>query len=267
MTTTTTLDLQRRLLALGYDVGKSGADGQYGGDTRRALDAALLQLATFRGAAEVIPPAVASINRDVLFDSIRRQGLFNGVLNLSQVEGIETILDGWDRSDLTDRRWLAYMLATAYHETGRTMQPVRETFAANDNEAIKILDRNLAAGKLSWVKTPYWRKDANGKSWLGRGLVQLTHEANYRTMSAILGVDLVGNPTYAMNPEIAVEIMIEGMTHGASSKGDFTGKSLETYFNATTEDWVNARRIINGIESADIVAGYGRKFHAALKAA
>jgi hypothetical protein len=59
MTNLTTLDIQRRLLALGYDVGKAGADGKYGNGTIGAIDTALNHLAEFRGAAEVIPPPAA----------------------------------------------------------------------------------------------------------------------------------------------------------------------------------------------------------------
>lgn len=44
----------------------------------------------------------------------------------------------------------------------------------------------------------------------------------------------------------------------------FTGKKLERYFNPTTEDWVNARRIINGLDKANAIAGYRRGCYAAI---
>ncbi|HTO32076.1 MAG TPA: hypothetical protein VL202_12980 [Pararhizobium sp.] len=260
----TTADIQRRLIALGYPLPKYGADGDFGGETQTAINAALSDLEALRGTPVV---SGGKIDRAAFYAALKKQGLFGGVLDASQVVGMDAILDGWEKSGLTDLRWLAYMLATAYHETARRMRAVRETLAPTDDQAITILEKAFAAGKLPWVKTPYWRKDADGKSWLGRGLVQLTHRKNYLTMSNILGVDLVGQPSYALNDDIAVEIMIEGMTKGASSKGDFTGKSLEDYFNASLEDWTNARRIINGVESAGVVAGYGQKFYTALKAA
>lgn len=258
-------DIQRRLMALGYSLPKYGPDGDFGDETYEAIVKALGDLDRLKGSK--VTPVPGKINRAVFYNSVRAQDLFGGSLDQSQVIGSEAILDGWEKSGLTDIRWLAYMLGTAYHETAQRMRAVRETLAPTDDQAIAILDKSFAAGKLPWVSKPYWRKDADGKSWLGRGLVQLTHKSNYETMSGILGVDLVGNPSYAMNDDLAVEIMIEGMTNGASSKGDFTGKSLENYFNATTEDWTNARRIINGVESAEKVARYGRQFHAALKAA
>ena len=113
-----------------------------------------------------------AINRKFFFDQVHIR-LFDGGLKQSQVDGLTAILDRWEgKMPGEDDRWLAYMLGTAHHETGRTMQPVRETFAATDDRAIAILERAYAAGKLTWVKTPYWRKDEAGRSWLGRGLVQ-----------------------------------------------------------------------------------------------
>lgn len=60
------------------------------------------------------------------FFASARSALFGGKLTQGQVDGITAILDGWQASQMTDVRWLAYMLATAYHETARTMQPIAE---------------------------------------------------------------------------------------------------------------------------------------------
>jgi hypothetical protein len=45
------------------------------------------------------------------------------------VDGVEAVLTRFSARGWGDPRWLAYMLATAHHETGGTMQAVRETFA------------------------------------------------------------------------------------------------------------------------------------------
>lgn len=55
-----------------------------------------------------------------------RSALFGGKLAQGQVDGIIAILDAWQASQMKDLRWLAYMLATAYHETARTVQPIAE---------------------------------------------------------------------------------------------------------------------------------------------
>ncbi|MBN9053481.1 MAG: hypothetical protein J0H80_06815, partial [Rhizobiales bacterium] len=72
------------------------------------------------------------IERKVFFDAVRGT-LYGGRLARGQVGGMVALLDRFERGDETaDRRFLAYMLATAHHETGGRMQPVRETFAATD---------------------------------------------------------------------------------------------------------------------------------------
>lgn len=200
-----------------------------------------------------------TINRKFFFDYIRNS-LFDGKLNQSQANGLTLILDAWEPAmSNRDDRWLAYMLGTTHHETGRTMQPVRETFAQTTAKAINILESAWKAGRLPWVATPYWRLDANGKSWLGRGLVQLTHKSNYQRIGQKLGIDLVTEPDAAMNPAVAVQIMLRGMTDGV-----FTGKKLSDFFTPGKGDWRNARKIINQLERADLVATYARNYYAAI---
>ncbi|WP_420028790.1 hypothetical protein [Metarhizobium album] len=201
-----------------------------------------------------------AIDRRFFFDHIRAAP-FGGMLKQPQVDGMSAILDRWERTMAAqDERWLAYVLATVYHETARTMQPVRETLADSDERAVAILEEAFAKGRLSWVKTPYWRPDEDGKSWLGRGFVQLTHRRNYAAMSDITGIDLVAAPERAMETETALSILFEGMR-----RGSFTGHKLADYFNASTEDWAGARKIVNGMDRAEQIGGYGRLFHAALR--
>ena len=199
--------------------------------------------------------------RKAFFDAVR-VSLFEGVLKRSQVAGLTAILQRGESTAALDDRWLAYMLATAHHETGQTMQPVRETFAASDARATVLLDSAFEHGRLPSVATLYWRRDAQGKSWLGRGLVQLTHRANYEKMTLATGVDLVSRPERAMEMAVAVDILFTGMRTGA-----FTGHRLGQYFSEDKEDWTGARRIINGRDRAALVAGYGRRYLAAIRLA
>jgi hypothetical protein len=199
------------------------------------------------------------LNRPRVFDIVRSR-LFKGRLAKAQVEGLTAILDGWQARAPDGRtEALAYVLATAFHETATTMQPVRETLAATDAAAVARLDKAFAAGRLGSVKTPYWRLDADGRTWLGRGLVQLTHKRNYEAMSTVTGIDLVADPARAMDMDVAVAILIEGMRAGS-----FTGRRLDDYFTPQKTDWQGARQIINGTDRAALVAGYGRVFCQAL---
>jgi predicted chitinase len=160
------------------------------------------------------------------------------------------------------RNELAYALATTYHETAFTMKPVRETLAKNDAEAIRILDKSWSAKKLPWVKIPYWRYDDAGRSWLGRGYVQLTWYVNYLAMTRRLGVDLMTDPNAALRPDVAARILIIGM-----KEGTFTGKRLSDYITLKKSDFKSARRIINGTDKDDQIAAYARAYDAALTTA
>ncbi|AHC30464.1 putative hydrolase with a peptidoglycan binding domain [Rhizobium phage vB_RleS_L338C] len=84
-------------------------------------------------------------------------------------------------------------------------------------------------------------------------------------MSPLTGVDLVRYPDKALEPEIAAIILIEGSTKGVSLKGDFTVYSLEDFIAGDKCDYVNARKVINGLDRAGDVAKYALKFEAALE--
>lgn len=188
------------------------------------------------------------------FNAVRR--LF-GKLNQKQVEGIEAILDHWINSPLNDIRWLAYILATAWHETGTRMEAVREGFKDTDKESIAHVAMLKAKGK---IRRNYALPHENGNSYYGRGLVQLTHGYNYTTMGEEIGIDLYSNPDEALKLDIAVRILIIGMV-----KGLFTGKRLADYFNNIDTNWINARRIVNGSDRASQIAKYAKDFYLALK--
>lgn len=188
------------------------------------------------------------MNRQTFFSYVRKAP-FGGKLSTAQVQGMEAVLDEWENRKLTDDRWLAYILATDFHETGGRMQPVRETFANSDAQAIARLDAAYASGKLKSVKTPYWRD-----GWFGRGLVQITHEDNYRKMGVSKADALKLGP--------AVRVLFDGMIDG-----DFTGKKLDQFFNGNTNDPVGARKIVNGKDKAKLIAQYHGNFLDAITAA
>lgn len=150
----------------------------------------------------------------------------------------------------------AYVLATAYWETARTMKPVRETLAKSDAQAIARLDRAWIKGQLKWVRSPYWRG-----GFFGRGYVQLTHMANYDKAGAKIGVDLVARPDKALQADVAAKILVKG-----SNEGWFTGKKLSDYITEARTDWVNARRIINGKDKASTIAKLAGDYATALAA-
>jgi hypothetical protein len=203
-----------------------------------------------------------TIERAAFFAAIRKS-LFGGVLTQSQVDGIGRILDAFARYGSRDRRHLAYILATAYRETGRRMVPVREGFATTDAGARAAVAKLYRDGKIS---RNYALPNAAGQSFYGRGPVQLTHEENYRKMGVILGIDLAGNPDLALDPAIGARILVEGMLRAVSLKGDFSGKALEDYIAGDRCDYPAARRTVNGTDHAAEIAGNAVRFEAALVA-
>jgi putative chitinase len=69
---------------------------------------------------------MTQINRPFFFTHVRRM-MFSNNLQQSQVDGMNAILDGWEaKYTADDDRWLAYALATTYHETDQHMQPINE---------------------------------------------------------------------------------------------------------------------------------------------
>lgn len=175
------------------------------------------------------------------FFALVRVALFGGRLTPGQVAGMGAILDGWELDYGTcDPRWLAYALGTVYHETARTMRAIEEY--------------GRGAGR------PYGERDPEtGEVYYGRGLVQLTWRRNYERAGRELGLDLVHTPAIALRSDVAVRIMFRGMVAGW-----FTGAKFGDFFGTEHEDWIHARRIINGSDCAEAIAGYARTFHAAL---
>lgn len=195
------------------------------------------------------------INHRFFYDFVRTQ-LFGGALSGAQVQGMQALLDYWAAHHARqDDRWLAYLLATAYHETDRKMQPIREYgSAAYFNQRYGPGGSNPTLAKALGNNQP-----GDGARFCGRGFVQLTGRRNYADWSQRLGVDLLAAPDLAQDLPNAVRILVEG-----SVLGTFTGKKLATYFTPAKADWRNARRIINGVDKADLIAGHARNFYAAI---
>lgn len=167
------------------------------------------------------------VDRKPFFDSVRDHP-FSGHLTPTQVEGMTRILDEWDLRRWKDARWLAYMLATTFHETARAMVPVREL-----------------GGETYLRSKPYF-------PWIGEGLVQVTWEVNAKKFGA-------EKPGDCMTWPVALRALYDGMNDGM-----FTGRALKTFFNGTVDDPTDARTIINGHDRAHLVASYHHAFLHAL---
>ncbi|MFM9975274.1 MAG: glycoside hydrolase family 19 protein [Beijerinckiaceae bacterium] len=196
------------------------------------------------------------IDRPDFFAKIRRI-LFNGKLGVRQMQGISVILDRWESgAQSQDKRQLAYVLATVHHETARTFRPIHEI------GGVEYLRRNydITGDRPRLARANGNLEPGDGVRYAGRGFVQLTWKNNYRRVGEKLGIDLIAKPERAMELPVATEILVRGM-----HEGWFTGKALADFFNATDADWINARRIINGVDMARTIARYAMAYHTALK--
>lgn len=171
-----------------------------------------------------------------------------------QQENIDLILKECEAHNFLPAQ-IAYVLATTWHETAFRMAPVRETLASSDEEAAMRLERAWAQGRLPQVKRPYWRKDEQGRYWFGRGYVQITHKENYNKFAKELGQPLDLYPNLALNPTIAAKILVIGM-----HKGLFTGHKISDFINDKKIDFVNARKVVNGLDQAHKIASYAQDF-------
>lgn len=193
-------------------------------------------------------------SRQVFYDAVRNTA-FAGSIGQMAVDNMETILNYWfsHHGDNAPAQ-LAYVLATVRHEVGANMAPVRETFAATDAEARS----NLKGKKYAEPAGPF------GHAYYGRGYVQLTWLKNYQSQEKKLGIKLVERPDLALDPNVAIRILVEGMLDGDFSS---TGHGLAHYVNGSKQDYFNARQTVNLHDKAHDIAATAREFTDAIKSA
>lgn len=196
------------------------------------------------------------LDRDHFFKAVRPQ--FGGALKQPQVDGLTLILNEYEHRQWHDLRHLAYILATTQHETAATMQPIKEY--GGDQY---FHDRYDIGGKHPEIARQLGNtQPGDGVKFCGRGYVQLTGRRNYAKAGAKAGVDLLAHPEHVMEPPVALGVLFDGM-----AEGWFTGKNLSNYFDIDSDDPVNARRIINGLDRAAQIATLHAHFLAALSPA
>jgi predicted chitinase len=225
--------------------------------TLAAIDALLAAHTQADAALDLPEPAK-------FFDHVR--GRLWPRMSVSQVSGCERLIaaGGTARLPLSH---LAYVLATAYHETAYAMQPVREK---GSHAYLDMYDTGAKAKALG--NTP--DDDDDGQLFCGRGDVQLTGATNYWRATVKLraiGVlkaheDLTQTPDLALRGDVSAAVIVHGM-----GEGWFTGKKMSDYLpavgRATEAQFSQARRIVNGMDRSKMIAGYALTFQEALRLA
>ncbi|MCK6157395.1 hypothetical protein KZX29_01075 [Moraxella osloensis] len=212
------------------------ADGIFGNQSQSALDSSKLKL-------------------DYSWDKMRYA--FGGFTQ-SQVDGFNEIMAAINANQSAKNPlFAAYILATVWHETAKTMQSVAEYG--------KGKTRKYGQWFTNSKGQKYGIRNGSGAVYLqseyphlyyGRGYCQLTWLDNYIKLGKMINVDLANNPDLALEPKNAANILITGMLTGA-----FTGMSLSRFIKTgATQEFVNARKIINGTDRDKLIAGYAAKF-------
>jgi predicted chitinase len=179
------------------------------------------------------------------FDVLREE-LFGGSLSVIQVDSLNYLVQRCEEFVLTYPE-AAYVLATAYHETGYVQNGVMV------RDMLPIKERGGEAYLRSKRYYPH----------VGMGYVQLTWLENKVRVGKLLGIDLVTDPNSLLDPDIASEIMIKGMVFGWFTGVGFHRKCPVYRYNKAS--YVRARKIVNGTDKADLIAGYAMIFEKALR--
>jgi hypothetical protein len=151
---------------------------------------------------------------------------FNGG---SRSETIDAIIAECRHQGLSLNNQIAYVLATVEHESG--FAPVREAFF------------------LGAAKGERHRRGKRYYPYYGRGYVQLTHRGNYDFYGNQLSADMVDDPDLALEADVALFFTVHGM-----KTGRFTGVGLPHFVNAHRTEFVNARKVVNGLDRAEHIA-------------
>ncbi len=164
-------------------------------------------------------------------------------------EDARRILQACLNAGITDKGQIAYVLVTAAHESnfGLNMQEL-----GNYSYFERLYGPN--GGRPENARQQGNTQAGDGYKYRGRGFAQVTWKDNYEKWD-----DRLSNQNYALdgslkdnpdqlsaNRDLAAKVIAEGMRDGV-----FTSKKLGTYINAQQQDFVQARRVINGLDYAE----------------
>jgi len=171
-------------------------------------------------------------------------------LSQEQSDNINIVYNACLEFGIKRKRHIAYIFATIFHEGAR-----KETINGKTvyRRVVSVEEIGKGKGKpygskIKYSKIKYTNPD---KLYFGRGFVQITWYEVYEKFGKLLKIDLLNNPELCLIPTIGAKIAVLGMRDGL-----FTGVNLERYFNNSRTDAINARKIINGTDKAELIEGY-----------
>lgn len=194
-------------------------------------------------------------------------------------------------SGLTNKNQVAYILATAEHESrwGSTLYGRSEPLVEDRNNISQrsngtwggtdhVRGRSISGNSLESAETDYWdsayggrlgneRGTTDAKNYRGRGYVQITGRENYQRMSGLLNAEgfsyTFDGQTYGGQGNPAIDLITHyehvnqvpalaaRLMVKGMTEGNYTGVSVGDYINESQTDMVNARRSVNGDTSTN----------------
>ncbi len=228
-------DMQRALWIIGYKLGT--IDGLIGPKTKNALFSYVTDFTR-----DNYSDKIKTTTLNTLATTAKSYSNQTDQNDFSTVDGtINAIIAECKTQHVTQLGQIAYILATVKWETAHTFKPIRESIHASEK----------------------WRRDHfRYYPYYGRGFVQITWLNNYTLYGAIMGENWATNPDLALEPNRALFALVHGFRTGA-----FTGCSIYRYVEkeATFEQFIQARRCINGTKHATEIANIAKNYHEQLE--
>jgi len=156
---------------------------------------------------------------------------------------------------ITDKKQLAYLLATARKESDYSLQRWESDYlcgkqgvAYQDKPCQKALDyyRSTTGGKKDYYTLG---TDDKGLPYFGRGLIQLTGKSNYDYYGKKVGVNLVKNADKALQNKTSYDIAVEYLMEkrgGAYADGN---RKRSTFDLVSDGNFSLARKSVKGSSS------------------
>lgn len=141
--------------------------------------------------------------------------------------------------DITDAREAAYLLGTAYAESGYSLQRWEADYVCS-GAGIPYGSNGPCQKALNYFRSSKGKKnyydlgtDSKGFPYFGRGLIQLTGKSNYKKYGEKIGVDLISNGDLALKEDNSYKIAVIYLTG-------------RTFKHVRSNNLTQARKSVNG---------------------
>ena len=198
------------------------------------------------------------INREKFYDGYHKKF---GALSTAQKEGMDFLLDSLDKSEkfnlATQYAWILGML---HHECANTWQPVIEAYWLGNNRIQKLY--NYYTSNFPGSLRGIFPTGVEYPTYEGRGYCQITLKGNYKKFRDVVkekfGVDILTDPNAVLTKEISWFILETGISYRPLS---FSGVVLTDFINDEKTDYLHARKTVNGMYRAAMIAEYAEEFY------